>query len=304
VDNFIGQVVTQGSIRIWWITAISILFIACINFINLSTSQFGRRAREIGVQKVLGSNSLRLRKQFLAETFLLVMMAMVLGVIFALPGIGPVGKMLDIPLSAHLLMKPGAILFLLVVAILTTLLAGLYPSVVLSGFNPIQVLKSNQSVSPGKGKSLRHVLVVFQFFITQVIIFGMLVFVKQMDYLKNGSMGFNKDAVIAVPIPQKETDRNKYDFLRSTVRGIPGVQSVTFCSGPPASQDNSWDYVHSAHQPQQGDGIKVVTKVSDTGYLRTYRLRLEAGENFSSDTAHEFLVSRKLIGLLGYKKSY
>jgi putative ABC transport system permease protein len=300
-DNFMEQVITRGQIRVWWITALSVLFIACINFINLSTSQFGRRGKEIGVQKVLGSNSPMLRRQFLMETFLVVVMAVALGVVFSLLGIDPVGKLLDIPLSAHLLMEPGTILFLLVVAILTTLLAGLYPSFVLSRFNPIHVLKSNQGASPGKVKVLRQGLIVFQFMITQIIIIGMLVFVKQMDYLRNGSMGFNKDAVIAVPIPQKESDRSKYVFLRSSINSIPGVRSATFCSSPPATLDNSWDNVHAAGQAQQGEGLQVITKFADSEYLRTYGLTLEAGRNFSSDTADEFLITRKLMDLLGYK---
>ncbi|HET6254611.1 MAG TPA: FtsX-like permease family protein [Puia sp.] len=300
-DNFIQQVVTRGEIRVWWIAAISVLFIGCINFINLSTSQFGRRGREIGVQKVLGSNSPMLRRQFLVETFLVVVMAVALGAIFSIFAIGPVGKLLDVPLSADLLMEQGTILFLFVVAILTTLLAGLYPSVVLSRFNPIHVLKSNQGASPGKVKILRQGLIVFQFVITQVIIIGMLVFVKQMDYFRNGSMGFNKDAVIAVPIPQKESDRSKYGFLRSRINGIPGVRSATFCSSPPATLDNSWDNVHLEGHAQQGEGLPVITKFSDSAYLRTYGLPLEAGRNFSSDTAHEFLITRELMGLLGYK---
>src|SRR5204862_7405902 len=170
-------------------------------FINLSTAQAVNRAKEVGVRKVLGSNKSQLQIQFIVETFLIVTIAVLLAAgvtVFTLPY---VDKLLELSLSFNLFSNPAIILFLLAVTIVVTLLAGFYPSIVLSRFNPVNALKSKLTANSAKGISLRRGLVVFQFVIAQALIIGTLIILKQMNYFINQPLGFETNAMVNIPFP-------------------------------------------------------------------------------------------------------
>ena len=141
LNNFLGRTIAKQSLRILWMIAAFILIIACVNFINLATAQAVNRAREVGVRKVLGSGRWQLRWQFLTETFLLVLISVALALIAAAIVLPSVGRILEMPLTLDILYSKTLLLFFLGVIILVTALAGFYPSVLLSGFNPIEALK-------------------------------------------------------------------------------------------------------------------------------------------------------------------
>ncbi len=187
------------------ITALSLiglflLIIACVNFINLATAQAVNRAKEVGIRKVMGSSRKNLIMQFMGETFLITLFAVALATAIARMTVPAIEYLITdkaIQVIFTTLQIPA---FLLVITLLVTLLAGFYPTLVLSGYNPITALKSKLAAKTG-GLSLRRALVVFQFAIAQVLVIGMLVVVSQMNFFKNASLGFTKDHILSVPIP-------------------------------------------------------------------------------------------------------
>ncbi len=183
--DYSNKTISHELLNVLWLIAAFILLIACVNFINLSTAQAINRAKEVGVRKVLGSNQSQLRLQFIVETFLIVTIAVILAAGITLLLLPYVNKLLELSLSFNLPNNPAIVLFLLAVTLVVTALAGFYPSIVLSRFNPVAALKSQLTVNGAKGISLRRGLVVFQFIIAQALIIGTLIIVKQMDYFMN-----------------------------------------------------------------------------------------------------------------------
>lgn len=299
--NFLGRTIAKSSLRILWMIAAFILIIACVNFINLATAQAVNRAREVGVRKVLGSGKWQLRRQFLLETFILVMISVALALVISSLAIPPVAGILELPLSLGLLYSKGMLLFFLWIILIVTMLAGFYPSVLLSGFNPIEALKSSLTTKSTKGISLRRALVVFQFIIAQGLIICTIIMIRQMNYFNNQSMGFDKDAIVDVTFPGDSASNSKIDYLRSSLHAIPGIKNISFNSQPPATDDNNWvDYKYDHAQKYNGEYC--IIKWTDPDYLKTYGLTLVAGRNFSSDTAHEVMINERLLRDLAVKR--
>ncbi len=300
LQNFLGRTIARSSLRILWMIAAFILIIACVNFINLATAQAVNRAREVGVRKVLGSGKWQLRRQFLLETLILVLVSVSIAFVIAGITVPPAGKILDMPLSLAVLYSREMILLLIVLIVTVTFLAGFYPSVLLSDFNPIEALKSSLSIKNARGISLRRGLVVFQFIIAQALIIATIIMIRQMNYFRNQSMGFDKEAIVVATFPGDSASKSKMEFLRSSLHTIPGVVNVSFNSQPPVSADNNWvdfKYDHALKYNEQYSIMKWV----DPDYLKTFGLTLVAGRNFSSDTAHEIMINERILQDLGVK---
>ena len=191
--NYSGRTITSDRIHTLWMIAGFILLIACVNFINISTAQAVNRAREVGVRKVLGSNRKQLTLQFLLEALVLVVSSVTLAVLLTSILLAPVSRMLDMPLSFGIFRQAPVLLFLVATTMGVTMLAGFYPAMVLSSFNPIMALKAKLAARSNGGITLRRGLVVLQFVIAQALIIGTLLIVRQMDYFSKASMGFNTD---------------------------------------------------------------------------------------------------------------
>src|SRR6476620_11844169 len=154
--NYSNKTISHELLNVLWLIAAFILLIACVNFINLSTAQAVNRAKEVGVRKVLGSNKSQLQIQFIIETFLIVTVAVVLAAVITILALPYVNQLLELSLSFNILSNPAVILFLFTVTIVVTALAGFYPSIVLSRFNPVNALKSKLTANTTKGISLRR----------------------------------------------------------------------------------------------------------------------------------------------------
>ena len=187
--NYSNKTISHELINVLWLIAAFILLIACVNFINLSTAQAVNRAKEVGVRKVLGSNKSQLQIQFIVETFLIVTIAVILAAVITLLALPYVNQLLELSLSFNILTNPAIILFLLAVTIVVTALAGFYPSIVLSRFNPVNALKSKLTANTTKGISLRRGLVVFQFIIAQALIIGTLIIVTANELFYGSTAG-------------------------------------------------------------------------------------------------------------------
>ncbi len=298
LGNFLGRTIAKSSLRILWIIASFILIAACVNFVNLATAQAVNRAREVGVRKVLGSNKWQLRMQFFTETFLLVVASVLLAFVFAYSALPAVGKILELPLSSEFLVSGGMFIFFSVLIAIVTFLAGFYPAILLSGFNPIESLKSRISLKKTGGISLRRSLVVFQFIIAQGLIISTIIIVRQMNYFSHHSMGFDKTAIVDITMPGDSASNSKIDYLRSVLQGNPGIKTLSFNSQPPVTDDNNWVDFKYNHAPKYNE-VYSIMKWADTNYLKTYGLELVAGRNFSSDTAHEVLINERMLQDIG-----
>ncbi|HET6723286.1 MAG TPA: ABC transporter permease, partial [Chitinophagaceae bacterium] len=225
--NYSNKTISQELLNVLWLIAAFILLIACVNFINLSTAQAVNRAKEVGVRKVMGSNKSQLQIQFLIETFLIVTGAVILATIITILALPYVNQLLELSLSFNIPGNPAIVLFLLIITIVVTVLAGFYPSIVLSRFSPVNALKSKLTVNAAKGMSLRRGLVVFQFIIAQALIIGTLIIVQQMKYFMDQPLGFGKDAIINVPFRVDSLRISRLDHLQNKLLQVNGVQAVS-----------------------------------------------------------------------------
>ena len=297
--RFGGPVFSRELITALSLVGLFLLIIACVNFINLATAQAVNRAKEVGVRKVLGSNRKHLIVQFMGETFLITLLAVVLATGVASLVIPPLNSLLNIQLSLSFFNNLTIPLFLLAVILLVTVLAGFYPALVLSGYNPITALKSRVAATTTGGLNLRRALVVFQFAIAQVLIIGMLVVVSQMNYFKNASLGFTKDHIVNVPIPTDSAGQAKIDYLRSQLLQQPGVENISFHFASPAD-NGSWRSDFDFGNTNKNSGFEAMMKWADVDYFKTYDIAFVAGQPFQrNDTIREFVVNETLLKKLG-----
>jgi len=298
--NFNGRTFTPALSTSLKLIAIFLLIIACVNFINVTTASAINRAREVGVRKALGSSRWQLMLQFLGEvgvTCLLAMTGALLVVLICMPFLS---ELLGIKLSLTALDTTGILVFIPSLVLTVTLLAGFYPALILSGFNPITALKSRPGGNPAKGIMLRRVLVVCQFAIAQVLIIGTLVVVSQMKYFNNADMGFSKEAIVKVDFPRDSVSLLKLPVLQNELLQQPGISAVSFSAYAPVDFSNwSTDLRLSSNHTNKPDLI-VHMKPADTGYFRIYQLQMAAGNIYApSDTMKEFVVNEKLVKDLG-----
>ena len=284
--------------------ALFLLVLGCINFINLTTAHAAQRAKEIGIRKTLGSSKKQLIIQFLSETFLLTFIATVISVFLtplilkAFSGFIPEG--LHFSLMAH----PGIILFLFILVIVVTILAGFYPAMILSGYKPVLVLKNQVYAGTGKTRHawLRKSLTVSQFVIAQVFIMATILVSKQITYSLNKNMGFRKDAIIHLRINYYDTVKtHKYVFMNK-LRAIPGIAMLSLSNNPPSS-NSTWSNTLKYKDGKKEIQTDVQMKIADTNYIKLYDIKLLAGENISqSDTTSQYLINETYAHILGFQQ--
>jgi ABC-type antimicrobial peptide transport system permease subunit len=232
---------------------------------------------------------------------MITLLSIVLSLLMVLFGLPYISSVLKLPLSLSFIHNPAIIVFLLLIAIVVVLLAGFYPALVLSRFNPVTALKSKVAAGRTKGISLRRGLVVFQFVVAQALIIGTVILVKQMNYFRNYSMGFDKEAIVNIAFPGDSTGRTKLDYLKNKLLAIDGVKSASFSYASPADNGNWSSNFRFDHADKETDW-NANLKWADADYIKTYSIPLVAGRNLSaSDTAREFLVNETLLKRLGIK---
>ena len=299
--NFTGRTFSKDLIFALSLIALFLLVVACVNFINLTTAQAINRAREVGVRKVLGGKRSQLVIQFLGETGITTFLALIGSVGIVLICVPFVNNLLDIQLSISVLFSVKFILFMLIALLLVTILSGFYPSLVLSGFKSIDVLKGSKLFNNNKSISLRRGLVAFQFVIAQILIIGTLVVASQMDYFRNADMGFDKKAVINAGMPGDSLSRTKADLLKDELSKVPGIENISFSVFTPSSANGGWatDLRLPGNNSNNPDMI-VSMKPADTSFFRLYNLPLVAGRlYFPSDTMREFIVNETIVKKMG-----
>lgn len=298
-----NNTVNKGILFAFGVIALILILTACINFINLSTAEAIKRSREVGVRKVLGSTRGQLIRQFLGETTLIVSLAMIVSVGVTQLALPILNSFLQMEMSLNFFGDGAVWIFVVGVAALISILSGLYPAFVVSGYNPALALKNLITNRNSSGYNLRRALVVTQFFISQFFIIGTIIVINQLDYFQQKDLGFKKDAILVVPVPQADNEdisdgASKMRTLRESLMGTPGVVMASLNSAPPSS-----GHVSGTNFSVEGkdDSFGTQVKQVDGNYLELFGLELLAGKNINdNDTADGFLVNEKLVQTAGF----
>jgi ABC-type antimicrobial peptide transport system permease subunit len=281
--------------NLWVLSFIGIFLIitACVNFINLATAQALNRSKEVGVRKVLGSLRSQLFWQFIAETGFITIIAIAIAVGLSVIGLPYVNDLFQSNITVNQLLTWQLLIFIPLLALVVTFFAGSYPGLILAAFQPVSALKGKLTQRNIGGFNTRRLLIITQFAISQVLIIGMIVIVKQMKYAKQSDLGFNKNGIVMIPIgsdPEKETTKT----LKNQLVKIPGVENVSICFTSPSS-GSSWNTSFKYDNRSEDETFKISARVADADYIPTFDLKLVAGRNiFPSDTAKEFVVNETL----------
>ena len=270
--------------------ALVVLLIACVNFMNLSTARSAERAREVGIRKTVGAYRLQLGMQFVGESVLLSLVALLVAIFLvelALPYISNLSQR-DLSLLNH----PVFAGWMIGGALLVGLLSGLYPAAYLSSFRPVKVLKGSVETGKNKGR-LRNILVVGQFTLAIFLIIATVFAVRQLNYMQHLDPGFTRDQIVTIPIggiDARHYDNFKEDLLQNSL-----------VSGVTAAQDQLGSHLDQSGVEFRGNGpLRELTStrlIVDPDYLSLYRIPLVAGNNFSKDTSvlgREYIINQAL----------
>jgi len=297
--NYRNHTFSQNLVTALALIGIFLIVIACVNFINLATAQAINRSKEVGIRKVMGSSRAQLAFQFLGETAIIAFIAILIAVGIVFAALPFLVKLLESEITFNFINDPSLILFLLVIFLSVTFLSGLYPALILSGFNPIKALKSKVTAKMVGGISLRRGLVVLQFAIAHILIIGTIVVVSQTNYFRNASLGFDKTAIINVPLPGDSLSETKFDHLRNQFQKNLDIENVSFSFASPADNSGWASEFEFAHTGKRSD-FSANFKWADADYFKTYNLEFVAGRPYyPSDTVREFVVNQNLLNKLG-----
>lgn len=294
--NFSGRTISHETIMGLGIVAVFLLLVGSINYINLSTAQSALRAKEIGLRKVMGSNRRNLMLQFITETFIVVLIAGMVAMGLSQVLLINLQSLLNINHSSYIFIDPYILLCLLTIVVSVTLFAGVYPSILISRFNPLTALKykfSNESLG---GISLRKVLVVLQFTITQMLVVATFIVVSQMRYFQNINMGFNREAIVTSKV--SNIDGDKLEVMREQLRSQSFVSDVSLSFTIPSGLTRNRTYPNIGRPEAKAleDFTAFEYEAIDPNYLELYQIKLVAGRNLSmSDSVGNILINKTLV---------
>jgi len=285
------------------VIAFIIMLIACLNFMNLSTARSAHRSKEVGMRKVFGSNKSQLVHQFLSESILMTLLSVILGLIIFSFLYPELNNFIGRNLAVNYLQNPITFLIILVLAVIVGILAGLYPAFFLSRFKPITAIQAKS----GKAKTLfRRVMVITQFTIAISLIIMTITVFKQINFMKNKDLGFDKENKIVLSIPPGASGDDA-NILKNEVSSIPGVERATSCFAPPGSGGalivNAVTDDGNDETPPEGIMINAIT--CDYDYIPTFGLQLADGRNFDpnipSDAVTGIIVNEAAVKEFGLK---
>ena len=284
-------------VNIFFVVAIFILVVACINFMNLATARSERRAKEVGLRKVVGANRYQLVFQFLGESLIFSFLSLVIaiGIVFMLL---PIFKMLtEKPLTIHLL--DGKLLLSLIgIAVLTGLLSGSYPALFLSGFAPVKVLKGKMRVAGGN-LLFRNALVVTQFVVAIVLLVGTAVVYKQLDFIKKRNLGFDKSNLLYLPMTGELG--GKQQALKASLAQNPLTENFSVISDLPTKLESGtidviWDGQTTRNQ------VVFPSLDVDENFVEVFKSQVLAGRGFEkafSGDSSSYVINEKAMQIMG-----
>src|SRR5215831_14322862 len=288
-----------GYAKLFSLVAIFILVIACINFMNLTTARSVKRAKEIGIRKVVGAVRPALMRQFIGEAILLSFLSVIVALLIVLILL-PTFNSITVKQIAFPYSNPTFWLGIIGLAVVTGIISGSYPALFLSGFNPVGVLKGTLKIKAGNAW-FRRSLVVFQFILSIVLIIGTIIISKQVDYMETVNLGYDKENLIYIPIEGEL--KNSYAMFKEQATTLPGVQSVTRISQTPTQIENGtggvdWDGKDETTTP-------MFTNAS-VGYdfIKTMKLTVQDGRDYSKEYPTDsvaYILNESAVKKIGYK---
>ena len=277
----------NGDIRYVYIfsaLAVFILFLACVNFTNLSTASAAGRAKEVGIRKVIGSLKNQLVAQFLAESILLTLCAMILAVLLVYTLLPFFNQLSGKNISFGFFLQPWSIIALLILVLLTGTLAGIYPAFFLSSFKVINVLKGSKG-QQSRRSLLRSSLVVFQFAVSTALIIATVVVYEQLHYMQNKKLGYDKDQVLV--LPESYNLRNNEMAFKDELLHDNRIANTSISWMVPVSTEFNGTVIYAKPQNEHQQHSEIYTNLAfiDYDYLSTLGIHLAYGRNFSKDFA-------------------
>ncbi|MBK8290145.1 MAG: ABC transporter permease [Flammeovirgaceae bacterium] len=272
--------------------ALLILIIACFNFMNLSTARAMKRAKEVGLRKVMGAFRYQLINQFLGETIVLVSISLFIGIILLEMLVPMFNSLVGQQLEINYLGENSVLLYIIVAGLLTGILAGSYPAFYLSSFVPAQVLKGQTGPSGNAG--LRKTLTVLQFGVAAFLMIGTLVVYQQMSFIQNRNLGFDKESIVYMNPPAELW--TKREVMKQSLLTNSQIKSVAFSNGTPGMESATWQYdFPSLDLPKRS----MNTMIIDYDYLKTFGLEIVEGRDlskeFSTDSTEAYLINEAAV---------
>ena len=283
--------------------AIFILFIACINYMNLATAKSATRGKEVGMRKVIGAERSQLIKQFLSESILLVTVSVILAVILVVFCLPALNNFTQKQLNFKALLDPVFLAVLVSITLFTGVIAGSYPAFFMTSFQPISVLKG-QIASALKNGKLRQTLVVVQFAIAVVLIISTAVVYNQMRYIQNYNLGYSKDQVVL--LRTADDSATNFESIKQQLKANSNILEVGRSSRIPSGRLlDSWEaYVMKGDSMAPAD-INIKSLSVDEDFIPAYQIKMAAGRNFSreysTDKTSGFILNETAVKLLGWK---
>ena len=296
--NFAENSISKKQLYGLGIIGLFLIVTACINFINLATAQSINRSKEVGVRKVLGSERSQLISQFLTETVAITLLSLLIACVLAEIALPIMQNLFKDDIVFSLFGTPAMFVFLAILVILVSLLAGFYPAMIMSGFKPALALKNKITVNTNN-LSLRKVLVVVQFAITVILIIGTLVIIRQMDYVRNKSLGFHSDAIAVMNMPGESRNLATQQNLSTKIKQIDGVEGVAFGFTPPLSEAvNSTNFELNG---KQNIDFEVRLLSADENYFKLFNLQILAGKTYTQANDNKgYVVNETFCKKTGY----
>jgi len=302
LDNEMNANGSIFSVYLFSGVAVLILVIACVNFMNLATARAGERASEVGMRKALGADRGQLFGQFMGESLLTTSLAVLLSLVLVYLSLPFFSNFIGKELNFSLIDDPFYIIILGIIILVVGFLAGVYPSVFLSGLQPTRVLKGESSTGK-KGAFLRKVLVVFQFSLSVILIIGAILIYQQVQHMQSKQLGFEKDRILILPMSQNLIAW-EYNQFKDRALQHPSILSVTGISHVLGDHDGESWKIYPADTPQ-GEERSMHTLHVGNDFLETFGVEVVAGrgfsDEFSTDNEQAILINRQMLSQLGAK---
>jgi len=282
-----------------------LLLLGCINFVNLTTAQASQRAKEIGIRKTMGSTRSQITVQYLTETFLVTILAVVISMVLAPFILKLFSDFISADITFNPFNQPVIIVFAILLTIVVSFVSGFYPAMVLSKFQPVQVLKNQAHAGSNKTRNawLRKSLTVTQFIIAQFFIMATILVSKQIYYVLHKDLGFKKDAIVNVFMPYYTKNKSLKDVYMQKIKQLPQVDLLSRGGDLPSS--DGWNSNDATYR----DGKKEIktelyTKSGDENFIKVYHIKLMGGRNVTmADTANAMMINETYAHIIGFKNA-
>jgi putative ABC transport system permease protein len=289
-------------VYIFSVLAIFILLLACVNFTNLSIARSVKRAKEVGVRKVMGSGKFQLIKQFLSESVLMSFCAMFIAIILIIVLLPYFNQLSGKQVAVVNLLNYKFILTLLALIFFVGIIAGIYPAFFLSSFNPAKVLKSSATTASRKN-ILRSGLIVFQFFVSTALIIATIIVYQQLNYMQNKQLGYNKQQVLF--LPDGRLMGQNQDAFKQQVLQDNRVVDASITRSVPGDAFMDGTEVHPVNENGNGAEIHMNIYHVDYDYVKTLGMNIQQGRYFSKDFGSDsdaVVINEAAVKELGWSK--